>query len=117
MKDTLTLILTAIMLIAFVAVFVKAGYSVPVALLMGVGLCVPVINVIVLLVFLLSEWPVQRELRALKERFAPALDGTSEPIQCLSCGTMLSGGTTQCNACGWTYQRETGDPSRSHENM
>jgi len=117
MKDTLSLIFAAIMLIAFVAVFLKAGYSVPVALLMGVGLCVPVINVIVLLVFLLSEWPVQRELRALKERFAPALDGTSEPIQCLSCGTMLPGGATQCNACGWTYQREKDDPRRSHGNI
>lgn len=106
MKEILTLIVAVILIIAFIAVFLKAGYSVPVALLMGVGLCVPVVNVIVLLVFLMSEWPVQRELRALKERFAPALDGTSEPIQCLSCGAMLPGGATQCSACGWTYQRE-----------
>jgi len=106
MQEILTLIVAVIMIIAFIAVFLKAGYSVPVALLMGVGLCVPVINVIVLLVFLLSEWPVQRELRALKERFAPALDGTAEPIQCLSCGAMLPGGATQCSACGWTYQAE-----------
>ena len=117
MKETLPLIFAAIMLIAFIAVFLKAGYSVPVALLMGVGLCLPVINVIVLLVFLLSEWPVQRELRALKVRFAPALAATSEPIRCLACGTMLPGGATQCNACGWTYQREKDDPSRSHGNI
>jgi hypothetical protein len=106
MKEILTLIVAVIMIIAFIAVFLKAGYSVPVALLMGVGLCVPIINVIVLLVFLLSEWPVQRELRALKERFAPALDGILEPIPCLSCGATLPGGATQCSACGWTYQRE-----------
>ena len=106
MKEILTWTVAAIMIIAFIAVFLKAGYSVPVALLMGVGLCVPVVNVIVLLVFLLSEWPVQRELRALKERFAPALDGTSEPIQYLSCGATLPGGATQCSACGLTYQGE-----------
>jgi hypothetical protein len=106
MKEILTLIVAVIMIIAFIAVFLKAGYSVPVALLMGVGLCAPVVNVIVLLVFLLSEWPVQRELRALKERFAPALNGTSEPIQCLSYSAMLPGGATQCSACGWTYQAE-----------
>ncbi len=117
MKEILTWILAVIMIIAFIAVFLKAGYSVPVALLMDVGLCVPVINLIVLLVFLLSEWPVQRELRALKERFAPALVGISEPIQCLSCGAMLPGGATQCNVCGWTYQREKDDPSRSHGNI
>ena len=108
MKETVTLIFAAIMLISFIAVFLMDGYSVLAALLMGVGLCLPVINVIVLLVFLLSEWPVQRELRALKERFAPALDGTSEPVQCLSCGTTLPAGSTQCSACGWTYQRENG---------
>ncbi len=106
MKEILTWIVAAIMIIAFIAVFLKAGYSVPVALPMGVGLCVPVVNVGVLLVFLLREWPVQRELRALKERFAPALDGTSEPVQCLSCGAMLPGRATQCIACGWTYQAE-----------
>src|SRR5512137_1651765 len=106
MKEILTWTVAAIMIIAFIVVFLKAGYSAPVALLMGVGLCVPVINVGVLLVFLLREWPVQRELRALKERFAPALDGTLEPIQCLSCGAMLPGGAAQCSACGWTYQRE-----------
>ena len=106
MKEILTLIVAVILIIAFIAVFLKAGYSVPVALLMGVGLCVPVINAIVLLVFLLSEWPIQRELRALEERFAPALDGTSEPIQCLSCGATLPGGSTQCSACAWTYQAE-----------
>ena len=46
------------------------------------------------------------DLRALKERFAPPLDGTSEPIQCLSCGAILPGGATQCSACGWTDQRD-----------
>ena len=114
MKEILTLIVAVIMIIAFIAVFLKAGYSVPVALLMGVGLRVPVINVIVLLVFLLSEWPVQRELRALKERFAPALDGASEPIPCLSCGAMLPRGATQCSACGWTYQAVRSGPPKGH---
>ena len=106
MEEIITLIVAVILIIAFIAVILKAGYSVPVALLMGVGLCVPVVNVIVLLVFLLSEWPVQRELRALKERFAPALDGTAEPIQCLSCGAMLPSGAAKCPVCGWTYQAE-----------
>ena len=104
MKEILTLTVALIMIVAFVAVFLKAGYSVPAALLMGVGLCLPIVNIIVLLVFLLGEWPIQRELRTLKERCAPALDHTSEPTQCLSCGGMLPGGATKCPVCGWTYQ-------------
>jgi hypothetical protein len=47
---------------------------------------------------LLSDWPSQRELRALKERFAPALDHTLEPISLnksyqLSSGTKISDAT------------------------
>jgi ribosomal protein L40E len=106
MKEILTLIVAVIMIIAFLAAFLKAGYSVAASLLMGLGLCVPFVNIAVLLFFLLSKWPIQQELGTLKKRFAPALDYPSEPTQCLSCGAMLPSGGTQCPACGWTYEQE-----------
>jgi hypothetical protein len=41
---------------------------------------------------LLSDWPSQRELRALKERFAPAFEHTLEPIS-LNMSYQLRSGT------------------------
>ncbi len=106
MKTILTLALALSMIVAFIVVFLKAGYSVPAALLMGLGLCLPLVNIGVLLFFLLAEWPIQRELGTLRKRFASELESTATPTQCLSCGAVIPSGAVRCSACGWTYKPE-----------
>jgi hypothetical protein len=47
----------------------KAGYPGVAALL----LAVPLVNVVVILIFALSEWPIERKFRALSEHAATAI--------------------------------------------
>ena len=49
-------------------IFSKAGYS----WAMGLLMLVPIVNFIMLLVLAFSDWPVQKELRLLKQPVPPA---------------------------------------------
>jgi len=49
-------------------IFSKAGYS----WAMGLLMLVPLVNLIMMLVLAFSDWPVQRELRLLKQARPPA---------------------------------------------
>ncbi|WP_240615767.1 hypothetical protein [Nakamurella deserti] len=53
-----------IMLIAYTNVIARAGYSRVWILIM----LVPIANIVFLLIFCFKEWPVQRELAALRSR-------------------------------------------------
>jgi len=44
----------------------KAGYSAWSGLLM----CVPLLNLVVLALFLFREWPIQQDVKALRQRLA-----------------------------------------------
>ncbi len=46
------------------SIFSKAGYSGALSLLMFI----PVVNIILLLILAFGEWPIQREIRLLRER-------------------------------------------------
>ena len=51
----------------FYKIFSKAGYSG----ILGLTLIVPLVNIIMLLFLAFSEWPVLKELKALKQRSSP----------------------------------------------
>ena len=57
------LIATIITVIVFCKIFSKAGYSWALGLLMFI----PIANLVMFLVLAFSEWPILKELRALKQ--------------------------------------------------
>jgi glycerol-3-phosphate acyltransferase PlsY len=61
------LVLWLICLLPFYKIFSKAGYPG----LLCLTLIVPLLNVIMLLFLAFSEWPVLKELQALKQRPTP----------------------------------------------
>lgn len=65
--DTLALILSmAIVIAAWICIFRKAGHSTQNSVLMGLALAVPLANLVVIAFFLFDEWPIQREVRLLR---------------------------------------------------
>jgi uncharacterized membrane protein YhaH (DUF805 family) len=58
------LIVIAITLLIFCKIFSKAGYSWALGLLM----LIPIINIIMAFFIAFADWPVQRELRRLKQQ-------------------------------------------------
>jgi glycerol-3-phosphate acyltransferase PlsY len=58
------LIVTAIKILIFCKIFSKAGYCWALGLLM----LVPIANIIMLFVLAFADWPVQREMRLLKQQ-------------------------------------------------
>jgi len=58
------LIVTALMTWAFCKIFSKAGYSWALGLLM----LVPIANIVMPFVLAFSDWPIQKELRKLKQQ-------------------------------------------------
>lgn len=67
------IVLFALVIVAMWKILGKAGYAGPLALLA----IVPVVNVVLLLVFAFSEWPIQREVREL--RTAPMRSSEPDP--------------------------------------
>lgn len=55
--------------VPFWKIFSKAGYPG----VMGLALFVPVLNVVMLWFLGLSEWPVHKELNALRQRLPPSI--------------------------------------------
>jgi hypothetical protein len=70
MPDVLATIVVGLAIITYLwfwaRVFYKAGYSY--FLLMALGMCVPLLNLGLMLWLVIAEWPVQRELRVANER-------------------------------------------------
>jgi hypothetical protein len=58
------LIITAIKILIFCKIFSKAGYCWALGLLM----LVPIANIIMLFVLAFADWPVQKEMRLLKQQ-------------------------------------------------
>jgi uncharacterized membrane protein len=56
-----------IFVLPFYKIFSKAGYPG----ILGLTMIVPLLNVIMLLFLAFSEWPVLKELKALKQRSNP----------------------------------------------
>ena len=65
------LVVTVIVGVVWWRIFAKAGYP-P---WMGLFVLVPLVNVAVLLYLAFSDWPVHRELRALRARGEGQVDG------------------------------------------
>jgi carbon starvation protein CstA len=59
-----SLIITAVMAWAYCRIFAKAGYPWALGLLM----LVPIANIVMPLVLAFGDWPIQRELRLLRQR-------------------------------------------------
>jgi hypothetical protein len=59
-----SLIVIAIKVLIFCKIFSRAGYSWALGLLM----LVPIANIIMLFVLAFGDWPIQRELRLLKQQ-------------------------------------------------
>lgn len=59
-----TLIVIAIKLLIICKIFSKAGYSWALGLLM----LIPIVNIIMAFFLAFADWPVQRELRRLKQQ-------------------------------------------------
>ena len=60
------LIITAIRILIFCKIFSKAGYCWALGLLM----LIPIANIIMLFVLAFADWPVQKEMRLLKQQQA-----------------------------------------------
>lgn len=58
------LIVTIIKILIYCKVFSKAGYCWALGLLM----LVPIVNIIMPFIFAFADWPIQKELRALKQQ-------------------------------------------------
>jgi len=58
------LIVIAIKILIYCKIFSKAGYCWALGLLM----LIPIANIIMLFVLAFADWPIQRELRILKQR-------------------------------------------------
>jgi hypothetical protein len=80
----------------------KAGFSGILALL----LLVPVINVVLVLLFVFVEWPVRSDLARYKKRYGELTAEDDEVVAaltattCLSCGASMQPGETTCSDCG-----------------
>jgi hypothetical protein len=59
----IVLVITVLTVIIWCKIFSKAGYS----WAMGLLMLVPIANLVMMLVLAFSDWPVQRELRLLKQ--------------------------------------------------
>ena len=60
----LVLIIVAVKILIFCKIFSKAGYSWALGLLM----LVPIANIIMLFVLAFAEWPIERELRSIRQQ-------------------------------------------------
>ena len=58
------LIITAIKILIFCKIFAKAGYCWALGLLM----LVPIANIVMLFVLAFADWPIQREMRLLRQQ-------------------------------------------------
>jgi len=59
----MALVIVAVKVLIFCKIFSKAGFSWALGLLM----LVPVANIVMLFVLAFAEWPIQRELRSLRQ--------------------------------------------------
>lgn len=64
------LVTIVITIVVSCKIFSKAGYSWALGLLM----LIPIVNFIMMLVLAFSEWPIQKEIKALKAQPAPATE-------------------------------------------
>ena len=73
------MLITAVILIFSVLIYwriaTKAGYSGALSLL----LFVPLVNLVVILIFAFSEWPIEKKLKALGGG-APGVPWTPQPV-------------------------------------
>lgn len=69
------LVMLGIMAVAFYQIYKKAGYNG----LLGLLMMVPVVNVIMMLWFAFSEWPVVRQLREQKALASLHAEGAVPP--------------------------------------
>lgn len=51
-----------------VCLFRKAGYTLGWAVCMAIGMCIPVVELLIILYFLMIPWPVEEELARLRAR-------------------------------------------------
>jgi hypothetical protein len=68
-------VLFLIPLIVAWRITVKAGYTGVLSLL----LLIPGVNIVMLLIFAFSEWPIQAKLRAMKSGWTPPQSPTTPP--------------------------------------
>ena len=73
---------------------------------------VPVLNILVWLMFVFCEWPIEKELRKYRKLYGVLEDNPADDIMdteadCLECGASIPVGTPICPSCGWSYQAET----------
>jgi hypothetical protein len=71
------LVLFLIPIVVAWRITVKAGYTGVLSLL----LLIPVVNIVMLLIFAFSEWPIQAKLRAMKSGWTPPQNQTTPPTQ------------------------------------
>lgn len=70
------LLITILTVIVFCRIFAKAGYH----WALGLITLVPIGNIIMLLILAFSEWPIQRQLRAMQQQqMAPPPAGQPHP--------------------------------------
>lgn len=67
--------LLALVLFIWGMIFKRAGYSFAMALLMFI----PIVNMVWLLIFAFSKWPIQRELEAYRQMQAGGYGGVYPP--------------------------------------
>ena len=60
----LALIIVTVKVLIFCRIFSKAGFS----WALGLLILVPIANIVILFVLAFAEWPIQRELRSLRQQ-------------------------------------------------
>ncbi len=98
-----------LMLVSWMFIFSKAGYSKWLGLLM----LVPIVNLIWFLIFAFSKWPIIKEQQRTSQppetahRHEPAvaeMPTKSMPVHCPSCGTPFAAEDKFCGSCGFPRQ-------------
>ena len=83
--------LVALVIAIFVRLFRKAGYTLPQSVCMAVVMCVPVLNLLLGLYFLITTWPIEHELAGLRARTGVPTLGDAQAVLSAAIGLESSG--------------------------
>jgi hypothetical protein len=72
---------------------------------LSLTLLVPVVNLGVYFFLAFSEWPVLKELAALRQRHTPAAVPSSSSLFCTKCGAAVPSNAAFCAGCGSAQPR------------
>jgi hypothetical protein len=75
-----SLLLVALVLAVFVRLFRKAGYTLRQSVWMAIAMFVPLLDLLLGLYFLMTTWPIERELAGLRARAGVPTPGDAQAV-------------------------------------